>query len=64
MKGIQDIISLSWNNTSIEPNPGIPTNDVIDKGISAPVVLDPQNNRTNSNLKLMLMAAKDCILHL
>ena len=58
MKGIQDIISLSWNNTSIEPNPGIPTNDVIDKGISAPVVLDPQKQQNEFKFKINVNGSK------
>ena len=52
MKGIQDLISLQWNDSTIEPNPGIATNDVLDAGISAPISIDPKKEENTFNFKI------------
>ncbi len=54
MKGIQDLISLKWNDSTIEPNPGIATNDVLDAGISAPISVDPKKQENKFNFKINL----------
>ncbi|HEM48807.1 MAG TPA: cell envelope integrity protein CreD [Caldithrix sp.] len=52
MKGIQDLISLAWNDEIVEPNPGITTNDVLDAGISAPVPVNPDKLGNTFNFKV------------
>jgi inner membrane protein len=54
MKGIQDLISLQWNESTIDLNPGIITNDVLDAGISAPVSIDPKKQGNKFNFKINL----------
>ena len=47
MKGIQDLISFTWNSSTIDPNPGIRTNNVMDAGISAPISIDPKDQENS-----------------
>ena len=52
MKGIQDLVSLTWNNDIIKPNPGIITNDVLDAGISAPLSIDIKQEKYEFEFKI------------
>lgn len=54
MKGIQDLILLKWNDSAIDPNPGIVINDVLDAGISAPVFINPKKQEHKFNFKINL----------
>ncbi len=54
MKGIQDLTSLKWNDSALDPNPGIVTHDVLDAGISAPVSIDPKKQENKFNFKINL----------
>jgi inner membrane protein len=39
VKGIRDSVSMLWNGTKLEANPGLPTNDVLASGLAAKPVI-------------------------
>jgi len=44
LRGIEEQVNLSWNNTKIPFNPGISSNDVAASGINALVKLDKKDS--------------------
>lgn len=56
LRGIEEQVSLRWNNNTFSFNPGVISNDVVASGINAKINLNPQDSSTytfsfNLNLK-------------
>lgn len=54
LRGIQEDIKITWNNTPVSFNPGIESNDVIATGISSRILLDSVGSVYNFKFKLTL----------
>jgi inner membrane protein len=48
LRGIEEQVTLKWNDSKLNFNPGIETNDVSESGISAQVKLNPTDTAANS----------------
>lgn len=59
-KGINEEISLDWNNQKVILNAGVPSNNLISKGLSAPINLSAEhlNGKTDFSLKLKLRGSE------
>ena len=53
MKGIKELIKLKWNNDEVITNPGIPTIDVLQSGVSARVNVK-ESDKFNFNFNINL----------
>lgn len=53
LRGIEQQVALLWNNEKISFNPGVSSNDVVEKGINAVLTLDP-NDSSNYTFNLSL----------
>lgn len=44
LRGIEEQVSLNWNNNLFSFNPGVASNDVVESGINAKINLNPQDS--------------------
>jgi len=54
LRSIQENIQLNWNEQKVNFDAGLPTNDIIYKGISTSVILDSTNSKYKFSLELDL----------
>ena len=59
LRGIEQQVSLNWNNEKITFNPGVSSNDVVDSGINALLNIRPNDSSTyNFSLNLDLKGSQ------
>lgn len=59
LRGIEEQVSLRWNDENILFNPGVSSNDVVESGINALLNIDPNDNSTyNFSLTLDLKGSQ------
>ncbi|HRI01244.1 MAG TPA: cell envelope integrity protein CreD [Saprospiraceae bacterium] len=59
LRGIEQQVSLKWNNEKITFNPGVSSNDIIDSGINALLNIKPNDSSTyNFSLNLDLKGSQ------
>lgn len=44
LRGIEEQVSLNWNNNLFSFNPGVASNDIVESGINAKINLNPQDS--------------------
>lgn len=59
MKGIRDTMSIRWNNSTLNAEPGIPTADVLPSGVSSRVALDEGTTSYTFSLDLNLNGSRE-----
>lgn len=59
MKGIRDNLVLKWNGAAMSVNPGIPSNDVLASGVSAPISLAGSNQSHTFSIDINLNGAQE-----
>ncbi len=59
LRGIEEQVNLSWNDTSLSFNPGVSSNDVVSSGINAVLNLNPDDSSAhNFSLDLNLKGSQ------
>ncbi|MDF1544515.1 MAG: cell envelope integrity protein CreD [bacterium] len=61
MKGVKDIVSIQWNDTLLEGNPGVPGSDLITSGITIPVEFDSDETEYKFQTKLNLNGSSELL---